>query len=229
MRTFALAVAAALALWTAPAGAAERIVAVPPPADDQPLRPAAAAETLVLAGGCFWGVQAVFQHVAGVTRAVSGYAGGSEATAGYESVSTGRTGHAEAVAVTFDPGAVGLGTLLRIFFSVVHDPTQTDGQGADIGPQYRSAIFVRDAGQRRLAERYIAQLDGSGLFGRPLATRIEPFQAFYAAEGYHQDFASRHPDHPYIAAVDRPKVEALRRLFPELYREVPALVGEKAP
>ncbi|MEI6558276.1 MAG: peptide-methionine (S)-S-oxide reductase MsrA [Rhodospirillaceae bacterium] len=224
MRTVILSLAAALALSTGPAPAAERAVTAPPPAEDAPLATAPAAETVVLAGGCFWGVQAVFQHVPGVRNAVSGYAGGSRATAQYEIVSSGRTGHAEAVEVTYDPAAVSLGTLLRIFFSVAHDPTQLDRQGADVGPQYRSAVFVRDDAQRRLAERYIAQLTGSGVFGRPLATRIERLDAFYPAERYHQDFATLNPGHPYIAAVDRPKVEALQRLFPDRYRETPVLV-----
>ena len=179
---------------------------------------------MVLAGGCFWGVQAVFQHVTGVTKAVSGYAGGAEATARYEIVSSGQTGHAEAVEVTFDPGVVSYGTILRIYFSVAHDPTQLNRQGADVGSQYRSAIFVRDDVQRRLAERYIAQVNQSGVFGRPIVTRIDRFEGFYPAEADHQDFATRHPDHPYIAAIDQPKLEALKRLFPGVYREEPILV-----
>ncbi len=183
-----------------------------------------AAETVVLAGGCFWGVQAVFQHVNGVTKVVSGYAGGSADTAHYEMVGTGRTGHAEAVEITYNPGVITPGDLLRVYGSVAHDPTQLDRQGPDVGTQYRSAIFVRNDEQRRISENYIAQLDKSGVFGRPLATRIERLEAFYPAERYHQDFATLHPDHPYIAAIDRPKVENLKRLFPELYRETPVLV-----
>ena len=219
MRTAILSLVAALAVWAGPAPASERAIMVPPPAEDLPLAASPAAETVVLAGGCFWGVQAVFQHLSGVSGAVSGYAGGSKDTADYEAVSSGRTGHAEAVAITYDPAAVTLGTLLRIFFSVVHDPTQLNRQGADVGTQYRSAVFVRDDSQRRIAERYIAQLNAAGVFDRPLATRIERLEAFYPAEGYHQDFATLHPTHPYIAAVDRPKVENLQRLFPDLYRE----------
>jgi len=225
MRATILSLAAALAFSIMPAGAAERAILAPPPAEDVPLGAAPGSETVVLAGGCFWGVQAVFQHVPGVTNAVSGYAGGSKETAQYETVSSGRTGHAEAVEITFDPSVVTYGTLLRIYVSVAHDPTQLNRQGNDIGPQYRSAIFVRDDSQRRLAERYIAQLDGSGVFARPIATRVERLEAFYPAEGYHQDFATLHPGHPYIAAIDLPKVENLKRLFPDLYRETPVLVS----
>ena len=225
MSRIILSLAAALAFWSVAAGAAERTMLAPPPAEDEAAGAAPASATLVLAGGCFWGVQAVFQHVAGVTRAVSGYAGGAKDTAEYEIVSSGRTGHAEAVEITFDPHVVSPGTLLRVFVSVAHDPTQLNRQGPDVGTQYRSAIFVRDEGQRRLAERYVAQLDASGLFGRPLATRIERLEAFYPAEAYHQDFATVHPDHPYIAYIDLPKLEALKRLFPDLYRPEPVLVG----
>ena len=224
MRRAMLSLAAALGLWAAPAGAADRAILAPPPAEDAPLTIAPGAETVVLAGGCFWGVQAVFQHVTGVTKAVSGYAGGTEATAKYETVSSGRTGHAEAVEVTFDPSIVSFGTILRIYFTAAHDPTQSDRQGADIGPQYSSKIFVRDGGQQRLAERYIAQLNQSGAFSAPIATRIGRSEGFYPAEAYHQDFATLHPGHPYIAAVDRPKLDALRRLFPDLYRQDPVLI-----
>ncbi len=228
MLTVILSVVAALAVWTIPAGAAERAILAPAPAEDAPLAVAPASETVVLAGGCFWGVQAVFQHVPGVRNAVSGYAGGRKETAEYETVSSGRTGHAEAVEITYDPSVVSLGELLRIFLSVVHDPTQLNRQGADVGTQYRSAIFARDEEQRRLAGRYLAQLDRAGVFGDPIATRIEHLEAFYPAESYHQDFATLHPGHPYIAAIDRPKVENLKRLFPELYRETPALVSSRA-
>ena len=225
MSRIILSLAAVLAFWSVTAGAAERTMLAPPPAEDEAAGAAPASETLVLAGGCFWGVQAVFQHVTGVTRAVSGYAGGTKDTAEYETVSSGHTGHAEAVAITFDPRVVSLGTLLRVFVSVAHDPTQLNRQGADVGTQYRSAIFARDEGQRRLAGRYIAQLDASGAFGQPLATGIERLEAFYPAEAYHQDFATLHPGHPYIAYTDLPKLEALKRLFPELYRAEPVLVG----
>jgi len=229
MRTLMLSLAAALALWAGPAAAAEPATLVPPPAADEPLRAGAATETAVLAGGCFWGVQAVFQHVTGVSRAVSGYAGGSRETAQYDTVSSGRTGHAESVEITFDPGVISYGRLLRIYFSVAHDPTQLDRQGADVGSQYRSAIFTRDDAQRRVAESYVAQLNQSNVFGRPLATRIAPLEAFYPAEDYHQDFATLHPDHPYIAYTDLPKLDDLKRLFPEAYRPVPVLVGAAPP
>jgi peptide-methionine (S)-S-oxide reductase len=187
---------------------------------------AAGSETAVVAGGCFWGVQAVFEHMKGVTRAVSGYAGGSPDTANYETVSSGRTGHAEAVEVTFDPAVVDYGTILRVYFLVAHDPTQLDRQGPDVGPQYRSALFVHDDAQQRVAEATMAALGASGavagpIVTRPIVTRIDRLTAFYPAEAYHQDFATRHPQHPYIVINDRPKVENLKRLFPDLYRENP--------
>ena len=179
----------------------------------------------VFAGGCFWGVQGVFQHVRGVTSAVSGYAGGTRAEADYRTVSGGGTGHAEAVSVTYDPAAIRYDELLRIFFSVALDPTQVDRQGPDAGRQYRSALFPQDADQARVARAYIAQLDGAKTYGRPVATRIEPGAAFYPAEGYHQDFMASHPGHPYIAANDAPKLEALRALFPERTAAQPVLVN----
>ncbi|CAK0766865.1 Peptide methionine sulfoxide reductase MsrA 2 [Azospirillaceae bacterium] len=218
-----LSIAVASALWSVSACATERSALIPPPIDDARADAVSASETVVLAGGCFWGVQAVFQHVTGVVKAVSGYAGGTKATAQYEIVSSGQTDHAEAVEVTFDPRVVSYGTLLRTYLSVIHDPTQLNRQGADVGRQYRSAIFVRDDSQRRIAERYITQLNAAGVFNRPIATKIEPLEAFYPAESYHQDFATLHPDHPYIVAVDRPKVEDLKRSFPKLYRETPVL------
>ena len=183
------------------------------------------SETIVLAGGCFWGVQKVFQHVRGVERAVSGYAGGSAATADYDTVSTGRTGHAESVQVTFDPSVVSVGTLLRVYFSVAHNPTEVDRQGPDHGTQYRSEIFTTNDEQKRVAAAYIHQLDESGVYGRRIATRIEPLERFYPAEGYHQDYATLHPDSGYIAHFDLPKVRNLERLFPQLYRADPVLVA----
>jgi peptide-methionine (S)-S-oxide reductase len=179
----------------------------------------------VFAGGCFWGVQGVFQHVRGVSGAVSGYAGGTRADADYRTVSGGGTGHAEAVSVTYDPAVIRYDELLRIFFSVALDPTQVDRQGPDTGPQYRSALFPRDAEQARVAQAYIAQLDAAKTYARPVATRIEPAAAFYPAEAYHQDFMALHPGHPYIAANDAPKLEALRSLFPERTAPQPALVN----
>jgi peptide-methionine (S)-S-oxide reductase len=182
-------------------------------------------QTAVFAGGCFWGVQGVFEHVKGVTRAVSGYAGGQVANPGYEQVSSGATGHAESVSVTFDPAKVSYGKLLQIFFSVALDPTQKDRQGPDWGTQYRSEVFVNGPEQERVAKAYIAQLEAAKAFGRPIVTRIDPAGAFYPAEGYHQDYLDRHPDAPYIAVNDMPKVEALRSLFPQDWQPVATKVG----
>jgi peptide-methionine (S)-S-oxide reductase len=218
----------AAVLWMAGARG-ERATVVPPPALDEQLRPDGGVQTAVLAGGCFWGVQAVFQHVKGVSRAVSGYSGGSADTASYRLVGTGRTGHAESVEIDFDPTIVSYGTILRIFFSVAHNPTELNRQGPDSGPQYRSAIFARTDGQRRVAEAYIAQLDGAHVFDRPIVTRVDSFTAFYQAEGYHQDYATLHPNEAYIASYDRPKVANLKRLFPDFARDTPVLVTGKAP
>lgn len=190
---------------------------VPPPSLDSPLAGDKGQRTVVLAGGCFWGVQAVFQHLRGVTRAVSGYAGGSSWTASYQVVSTGATGHAESVEVTYDPSQVSYGQILRVFFSVVHDPTELNRQGPDVGPQYRSAIFHADPDQQRIAQAYIAELDQKGVFKRKIATQVVALKGFYPAEAYHQNYAARHPDNPYIVIHDAPKVTNLRRLFPDLY------------
>ena len=197
---------------------------IPAPAVDAPVLAVDGIQTAVLAGGCFWGVQAVFQHVKGVSGAVSGYAGGSKATAVYDIVSSGRTGHAEAVQIRFDPRQISYGKVLQIFFSVAHNPTELNRQGPDVGTQYRSAIFYQDDAQRRVAESYIAQLDQTGVFRRPIVTKLDPLAAFYPAEDYHQDYATRHPNQPYIVFNDRPKVENLKRLFPDIYRETPVLV-----
>jgi len=205
--------------------AAEDAVVIPAPAADAPLARAHGSETIVLAGGCFWGVQKVFQHVRGVERAVSGYAGGDAKTADYETVSTGRTGHAESVQITFDPSVVSVGTLLRVYFSVAHNPTQLNYQGPDHGTQYRSEIFTTNDEQKRVAAAYIHQLDEAHAFGAPIVTRIEPLQQFYAAEAYHQDYATLHPDSGYIAHFDLPKVRNLEQLFPQLYRTAPVLVA----
>jgi peptide-methionine (S)-S-oxide reductase len=193
---------------------------VPAPAIDEPpsSRP---SEVAVVAGGCFWGVQAVYQHVKGVTGAVSGYAGGEERTAEYEMVGTGRTGHAESVRIAFDPRLVTYGRLLQIFFSVAHDPTELNRQGPDEGPQYRSAIFPASAEQARIARAYIQQLNDAKLFGAPVVTTVEEGRAFYRAEDYHQDFLERNPTHPYIVINDLPKIADLKRLFPEAYRAKP--------
>jgi len=174
-------------------------------------------QTAVLAGGCFWGIQAVFQHVKGVIRATSGYSGGAAKTAEYETVSTGETGHAESVQVVYDPSQITYGELLRVFFSVAHDPTELNRQGPDEGTQYRSVIFYASDAQRQIAEAYIAQLDGAKVFGRRIVTQVAQLQAFYPAEAYHQNYAALHPNQPYILFNDAPKVEHLRREFPELY------------
>jgi peptide-methionine (S)-S-oxide reductase len=220
----ALMVLAALAIRSYPA-AADGARALAAPEVDIPPGQATSA-VVVLAGGCFWGVQGVFQHVKGVTGAVSGYAGGDKRTAEYETVSTGRTGHAESVRVTFDPRQISYGRLLQIFFSVVHDPTELNRQGPDVGTQYRSAIFPTGTEQAEIAKAYIAQLDRAHAFRKPIVTRIEPDRTFYPAENYHQDFLTRNPTYPYIAVNDLPKIEDLKRAFPDLYRASPVLVAE---
>jgi peptide-methionine (S)-S-oxide reductase len=223
------ALAAVLALASlaglATTAAAQQAVRLPPPAVD--LKPAAAGtvQSVVFAGGCFWGVQAVFQHTQGVVSAVSGYAGGPAAAAHYEMVGSGSTGHAEAVQVRWDPARISYGQLLQIYFSVAHDPTQLNRQGPDAGPQYRSAIFYADAAQRDVAQRYIAQLDAAKAFPRRIVTQLAPLDGFYPAEDYHQDYATLHPDSPYIAAFDLPKIANLKKTMPQWYRETPVLVG----
>ena len=203
-------------------GAAEEAVLIPPPALDETTQ--ARSETAVLAGGCFWGVQGVFQHVKGVKQAVSGYAGGTADTARYERVGEGDTGHAESVEVTFDPSRISYGTLLQIYFSVAHNPTELNRQGPDTGPQYRSAIFPQSSEQQRVAQAYIAQLDAAGSFKKPIVTRLESYNGFYPAEEEHQDFLTEHPTYPYIVINDLPKVAQLKRLYPDRYQEKPVLV-----
>ena len=205
---------------------AETSFVVPAPEVDEPAAAPGAQETAVLAGGCFWGVQGVFQHVRGVTRAESGYAGGDRATADYETVSTGTTGHAESVRISYDPTQVSFGQLLRIYFSVVADPTQLDRQGPDEGTQYRSAIFAQDAGQQRVADAYLAQLSAASVFPAPIVTTVEPDTGFFPAETYHQDYLNSNPTSMYIAMNDMPKVQALQNLFPDAYRAEPVLVGK---
>ncbi|MEU0495088.1 peptide-methionine (S)-S-oxide reductase MsrA [Mycobacterium sp. NPDC006124] len=200
-------------------------VVVPAPAVDEPTATPGTSETAVLAGGCFWGVQGVFQHVKGVTMAESGYAGGQQATADYETVSTGTTGHAESVRITYDPSQVTFGRLLQIYFSVVQDPTQLDRQGPDEGTQYRSAIFAQDPTQQRIADAYVAQLSAAKTFPAPIVTKVEPNTGFFPAEQYHQDYLNSHPTSAYIAANDMPKVDALKELFSSEYRAQPVLVG----
>jgi len=220
----AVLVAVAAGAWMATSFAAEKAVKLPAPAFDAPSA-SQGARTAVFAGGCFWGVQAVFQHTRGVLGAVSGYAGGSKETAHYQAVGTGGTGHAESVQVTYDPKQISYGKLLQIYFSVAHDPTQLNRQGPDFGPQYRSALFYADAGQQQVAERYIAQLEAAHAFPRKIVTQVVPLAGFYPAEAYHQDYATRHPESPYIAAFDLPKIANLKNTMPEVYREAPVLVA----
>jgi peptide-methionine (S)-S-oxide reductase len=224
-----LLVALAWTLWTNLAVSGEAATVIPAPLVDPPPQQGAASETAVLAGGCFWGVQAVFQHVKGVKQAVSGYAGGTKDSAQYETVSSGGTGHAESVEVTFDPGVISYGSILQVYFSVAHNPTELNRQGPDTGTQYRSAIFARDEAQRHVAEAYIAQLDKAGVFRSPIVTEVNDLTGFYPAEAYHQNYATRHPNNPYIAINDLPKLGNLKRLFPALHQDAPVLVSVAAP
>jgi peptide-methionine (S)-S-oxide reductase len=209
--------------WQHLAHSAEPAVQIPAPAQDEPAT-GTHSETAVFAGGCFWGVQGVFQHVRGVQQAVSGYSGGAAATAQYETVSNGDTGHAESVRVTFDPAQVSYGQLLQIFFSVVENPTELNYQGPDEGSQYRSAVFPLNAAQRSVAQAYIAQLGRARVFPAPIVTHVETFKGFYPAEGYHQNFLTLHPDNSYIYYNDLPKIASLKKLFPDQYRADPVLV-----
>jgi peptide-methionine (S)-S-oxide reductase len=219
---YALLTLALLTFLTARLAAQERAVSLPPPVFDPP--PASdGRQKLVVAGGCFWGMQGVFQHVKGVSRAVSGYAGGAEKTAHYNLVSQGDTGHAESVEIDYDPKVVSLGKLLQVYFSVAHDPTQLNRQGPDEGTQYRSAIFFSSSEQEAAARKYVAQLSAAKAFDATIVTRLEPLSRFYPAEAYHQDYLIQHPRAPYIVYNDLPKIENLKRLLPDIYRETPAL------
>ena len=220
----ALLLAPGLGLGAKPAQAAEAAVAISPPTLDATAPSGSGLQTAVLAGGCFWGMQGVYEHTKGVTAAVSGYAGGKQETAHYEMVGTGRTGHAESVSVTFDPQQISYGKILQIYFSVAHNPTELNYQGPDSGTQYRSAIFFANDEQKRVAAAYIAELDKSHVFGEPIVTKLEPLTSFYPAEDYHQDFLVLHPSYPYIAYNDLPKVDNLKRLFADYYRETPVTV-----
>jgi len=213
---------AAGAIFSPLFASAEEGIKIPPPLLDE--KSNAATETAVFAGGCFWGVQGVFQHVDGVLDATSGYAGGEEKTAIYEVVGSGQTGHAEAVKVTFDPKKITYGKLLQVYFSVAHDPTQLNRQGPDSGTQYRSTVFPLSNEQAKVAKAYIDQLDAAKVYGEKIATTIEPEKAFYAAEGYHQNFLTLNPDYPYIVYNDLPKIENLKKIFPDMYRTEPVLV-----
>jgi peptide-methionine (S)-S-oxide reductase len=206
------------------ARAAEPAVSVPAPVIEAAATSSAGLQTIVLAGGCFWGVQGVFEHTKGVTQAVSGYSGGKKETAHYETVSTERTGHAESVQVTYEPKEISYGKILQIYFSVAHNPTELNYQGPDRGPSYRSAIFYANDEQKRVAQAYIAQLDKAHVFPGPIVTTLEPFGGFYPAEDYHQDFLVLHPSYPYIVFNDLPKVDNLKRLFPDFYRDMPVTV-----
>ena len=194
---------------------------IPSPLLDTPAGEAKGQQVAVLAGGCFWGLQGMFEHVRGVTKVVAGYSGGEKATAHYEMVGTETTGHAESVEITFDPKQVSYGQLLRLFFSVAHDPTQLDRQGPDRGPSYRSEIFFASPAQERIARAYVRQLTEAKVFASPIVTKIEPLKAFYPAEDYHQDYLIHHPNQPYIVFNDLPKIEALKRVYPQIYRAEP--------
>lgn len=205
--------------------AAERATAVPAPGVDNALA-SGPLQTAVLSGGCFWGTQGVFEHVKGVRQVLAGYSGGAASTASYETVSSGTTGHAESIRVIFDPAVVSYGEILRVFFSVAHDPTQLNRQGPDEGTQYRSSIFFADPTQQKIATAYIAQLDQAHVFSRPVVTRVDPLKGFYPAEGYHQDYLVRNPHQPYIVYNDLPKVENLKRVFPDIYLDQPVLTRD---
>jgi peptide-methionine (S)-S-oxide reductase len=206
-----------------PLRAAEDAVVIPAPSVD--VQAADGIQSAVIAGGCFWGVQGVFQHTAGVVNAVSGYAGGNKASADYQMVSTGSTGHAESVEIKYDPKRISYGKILQIFFSVAHDPTQLNRQGPDSGTQYRSAIFTTSDEQKKVADAYIAQLNAAKVYKKPIVTKVGPLEGFYPAEAYHQDYLTLHPTQPYIAYNDIPKVENLKRLFAANYLEKPTLVS----
>ena|SRR6185437_2316945 len=225
-----------LALLAALAGAALQITAkadaidkaIPVAAVDAPKASAPASETAVLAGGCFWGMQGVFEHVRGVTKVVSGYSGGAKATAHYELVGTEMTGHAESIQITFDPRVVSFGEILRVYFSVAHDPTELNRQGPDSGSSYRSEIFFASATQEKIARAYVSQLSAAHTFKDPIVTKIEKLNGFYPAEGYHQDFLIHNPNYPYIVYNDLPKIDALKRVLPEMYRDKPVLLQANA-
>jgi peptide-methionine (S)-S-oxide reductase len=224
LQTAMLGALTAALLACAPARAAEQAVIIPPPAQDEPASDG--LQTAVIAGGCFWGVQGVYQHTRGVVSAVSGYAGGTKSSADYRTVSSGTTGHAESVQIKFDPKVISYGKILQIFFSVVHDPTQLNRQGPDTGPQYRSAIFVTSDAQKNVADGYITQLGQAKVFGKPIVTKVGKLETFYPAEDYHQDYLTLHPSQPYIAYNDLPKIGNLKKIFADAYLEKPTLVGQ---
>ena len=227
--------AVALAAWTylGPglnvSAAEEKAVKLPAPSADISVASNTSPATAVFAGGCFWGVQAVFQHTQGVLNAVSGYSGGEKSTASYEMIGSGRTGHAESVQIIYDPKKISYGTLLQIYFSVAHDPTTLNRQGPDSGTQYRSAVFYQGADQKKVTESYIAQLDAAKVFPGKIVTQVTPLTAFYPAEAYHQDYATLHPTQPYIARFDLPKIANLKTTLPEVYQDKPVLVAAQGP
>jgi peptide-methionine (S)-S-oxide reductase len=232
IRTLTLRIAALIAIGAGaiacqPIAQAEQAVRIPPPAQDEKAG-SAHTETVVFAGGCFWGVQGVYEHVKGVKQVASGYSGGAGSTAQYETVSGGDTGHAESVRITYDPTQITYGRLLQIFFSVVHNPTELNYQGPDHGLQYRSAVFPQNAEQRGIAQAYIAQLNNAKVFSAPIVTRVEDFKGFYPAEQYHQNYLVLHPDSPYIAINDLPKIDHLKQMFPDVYRSDPVLLKTSA-
>lgn len=218
-----LALPLAGALWLGLARADDGRM-LPSPAIDERVPQSVAGETAVVAGGCFWGMQGVFEHVKGVKRVLSGYAGGERGTAQYDTVSGGDTGHAESVQITFDPRQISYGQILRVYFSVAHDPTELNRQGPDEGTQYRSEIFAGSAGQQNVARAYIAQLGKARAFSAPIVTRVELLRGFYAAEAYHQDYLIHHPESMYIQVNDLPKIAQLKQLYPQLYRDAPVMV-----
>ena len=225
IKTTVAALALAACGWACGVGADAVNKAIPVPALDTPAAEAAGLQTAVLAGGCFWGLQGMFEHVQGVTKVVAGYSGGTKETAHYEMVGTEKTGHAESVEITFDPKRISYGQLLRLYFSVAHDPTELNRQGPDSGPSYRSEIFFNSPAQERIARAYVEQLGKANVFKSPIVTKIEPLKAFYPAEGYHQDFLIHNPNHRYIVRNDLPKIGALKGVYPELYRETPVMLG----
>ncbi|MGC2110966.1 MAG: peptide-methionine (S)-S-oxide reductase MsrA [Candidatus Korobacteraceae bacterium] len=217
LATLIIAAVATIVLHSSVTASEQNARTLPKPAVDEPLAPSPRQETAVVGGGCFWGIQAVFQHVNGVISATSGYSGGSSSTAEYEIVSTGTTNHAESVKIVYDPSKITYGQLLQVFFSVAHDPTQLNRQYPDEGTQYRSVIFYGNDEQKKVAQDYIAQLDEAKVFPHKIVTQVVAFKAFYPAEGYHQNYAARHPDNPYIAHYDLPKVANLQQMYPQLY------------
>lgn len=225
IKTIAAALTLAACGWACQVQADAIDKVIPAPALDTPAAEAAGLQTAVLAGGCFWGMQGMFQHVQGVTKVVSGYSGGTKATARYDLVSSETTGHAEAVEITFDPKRISYGQILRLYFAVAHDPTQLNRQGPDTGPSYRSEIFFTSPAQERIAKAYMEQLTKAQIFKKPIVTKIGPMKGFYPAEDYHQDFLIKNPNHPYIVRNDLPKVAALKRVYPEVYSETPVMVS----